>query len=113
MTTWQQPSLFDHMYGGLPPHQKHSDTSKEAALTLDEAKRNSDRGKIMRHYLVREGLGATDDEVQHVLNMHEGNTERPRRRELEQAGLIYKTKQRRLTCKGKPAFVYVATGNNS
>lgn len=51
--------------------------------------------------------GATDDKIQRELDMP-GNTERPRRRELEKAELIVDSGRRRPTASGKAAIVWVA-----
>ena len=105
MTTYTQQGLFETMYGGLPPHQKHSDTSKMAALALDGTRRATLRAAVYRYVLSHGGDGATDQEIQNALDMN-GNTERPRRRELEQAGLVIDSKQRRKTDAGKDAVVW-------
>ena len=57
---------------------------------------------------LREGDGATDEEMQITLNMT-GNTQRPRRRELVQMLLVEASTVRRLTRAGNLAVVWVAT----
>ena len=62
-------------YDGRPPRQRHSDTSPEAADSVEVR-----LGRLQRQvldYLARGG--ATDEEIQDRLNMAP-NTERPRRR---------------------------------
>jgi hypothetical protein len=102
---WQQQGLFDPLYGGLPPHQKHSDTSKGAALGLSEQRRATLRAAVFR-YLSLAAVGATDEEMQCALQM-DGNTQRPRRCELVEAGLITDSGHRRPTSKGKLATVWM------
>lgn len=87
-----------------PPYQRHSTTSKVAASAiLPNAK--TLRAAVL-NYLRAYG-GATDDEIQAALNMS-GNTERPRRRELEQHGLVRDSGRRRLTHSGRQAVVWEA-----
>jgi hypothetical protein len=59
-------------------------------------------------YMWRAGPeGRTDEENQIGLKMT-GNTERPRRRELQDAGRIFSTSRTRLTSSGRRAVVWVA-----
>ena len=107
MTTWQQSGLFDDMYGGLPPHQKHADTSKAAALALDESQRHTQRGAVLRYLMQLSQAGATDEEMQLNIPM-KPNTQRPRRRELEQAGLVADSGKQRRVISGLFATVWIA-----
>jgi len=77
----------------LPPYQAHSETSLQAAIrALSFAK--TARGKVYR-YLRDQGLeGATDAEMQAALGMR-GSTQRPRRVELVDAGLVIDSQLRR------------------
>lgn len=102
-----QPGLFDMLYGGLPPHQKGSDTSKLAAIELDGTRRATLRAMVFRALRERGSTGATDEELQQALRL-QGNTERPRRRELEEVGLVRDSGVRRKTQAGKAAVVWVA-----
>lgn len=63
------------------------------------------RGEVLR-FILSSG-GATDEEIQKGLGMG-GNTERPRRRELEAAGLIWDSGQRRTTTAERDAIVWTA-----
>lgn len=94
------------LYGGMPPHVAR-DTSVEAAATLAEERRNTSRAQVFGHIRFCGDEGATDEELQTTLAM-EGNTERPRRRELELAGFIRDSGRRRLTSKHRKAVVWVA-----
>lgn len=60
---------------------------------------------VLRHLLACGG--ATDEEIQCALSIP-GNTERPRRRELEAAGLIKDSGLRRVTAANREAIVWVA-----
>lgn len=99
-------SSFDDLYDGLPPHQRHSDTSKGAAQELEEERRRTLRAQVLGFISLMGGDGATDEEMQLAMDM-EGNTERPRRRELQLAGLIVDSGRRRLTTKDRKAVVWV------
>jgi hypothetical protein len=101
-----QDGLFDHLYGGAAPHQKHSDTSILAALEMSGTRRATLRAKVFRYLVTRKPDGATDEEMQIALKMV-GNTQRPRRCELEEAGLVCDSGLRRRTGSGKSAVVWV------
>ena len=93
-------------YDGRPPRQRHSDTSHEAADSVEVR-----LGRLQRQvldYLARGG--ATDEEIQDRLNMAP-NTERPRRRELQLNGLVRDSGERRLTRSGRKAVVWEAMSN--
>jgi hypothetical protein len=65
------------------------------------------RERVLRFLQSRGAEGATDEEIQHRLFMP-GNTERPRRRELEQAGQVYASGYNRVTASGRAAVVWRA-----
>ena len=94
-------------YRGMPPHQRHSDTSYEAALRILGTAQTK-RGRVYRYIRDRKQLGATDEEIQFTLNM-DPNTERPRRRELQIGKFIVDSGDRRLTRSGRKAVVWVST----
>lgn len=108
MSVWQQSGLFETMYGGTAPYQRHSDTSMGAAVSMTESRRATLRALVLRHLVAAGAAGAIDEEMQDALHM-EGNTQRPRRRELEQAGLVIDSGRRRPTTKGKRATVWVVS----
>ena len=89
------------------PYQKHSPTSRAAAASIDNAA--SLRARVYRLIEERESWGATDIEIQNELNM-DGNTERPRRRELQRAGKIKDSGRTRKTPSGRSAVVWVVNG---
>ena len=114
----QQASLFeeyrhgDHIagYGPSAPHNG-TPTSKEAAVAI-EPNAETLRKKILDFLRLCGQDGATDDEIQKALNMT-GNTERPRRGELANAGLIFRVCHNgcystRATSSGRKAVLWFA-----
>ena len=103
-----QPDLFDILphapVSGLQPETRQ--TSQAAAERI-EPTAHTLRAAVLRYITSCGSDGATDDEIQHALSMT-GNTERPRRRELEQAGWIYVSAETRRTAAGRKAAVWVA-----
>jgi hypothetical protein len=86
------------------PYQPHSPTSRAAADEIvSEASRL--RRRVLAHVLL--SAGSTDEEGQDALNMP-GNTYRPRRVELEQAGKVRASGQHRTTKSGRLAVVWIA-----
>ena len=61
-------------------------------------------------YIIRQG-GATDEEMQHALGMG-ANTQRPRRRELVQRGLVRDSGKTRKTQAGREAIVWVSRNDD-
>lgn len=88
------------------PYVKHSETSKEAAEAI-EPKVSALQGMVLKYIQSKGLLGATDQEVQTALGMT-GNTQRPRRRELEIMRLIVDTKITRKSASGRNATVWIA-----
>jgi hypothetical protein len=81
------------------PAVRGSKTSNEAADALGAATLNAMQRSLVEYLRTCGAFGATDEEMQLALGMNP-NTQRPRRRELEDAGLIVrdgtrKTKSRR------------------
>lgn len=92
--------------GGLfPPYQRHSDTSYTAAARVEPTAATL-RREVLDFIRSRGDYGATDSEVQAALDMG-GNTERPRRRELQTQGFIKDSGHRRLTPSRRQAVVWV------
>lgn len=105
----EQGDLFDDLFDDdLPPHQSHSDTSREAAEAI-EPDAESLRGVVLAYIRRRGREGATDDEIQVALDMNP-STQRPRRVELWEAGLVERTSATRPTRSGRRATVWVARG---
>lgn len=90
-----------------PPAQRHSDTSLAAADAI-RPHAGTKRYAVLNFLLHCGTSGATDEEQQHCLQMN-ASTQRPRRIELVQAGLVTKSSQRRRTSSGRHAVVWVVT----
>jgi transcription initiation factor IIE alpha subunit len=88
-------------YGGLPPFQKHSATSKMAALAI-ERKIGPLHCRVL-DLLVTGNF--TDEQMMDELELP-GNTLRPRRRELELKGLVVNTKTHDFTKSGRKAVLW-------
>lgn len=103
------PDLFDYVppvrapYRGEPPSQAHSPTSIKAAQQIKKAI-GPLHIRILAH-LEKHPDGATDEEIMAALDMP-GNTERPRRRELQQMGKIVDSGETRRTKSGREAVVW-------
>ena len=89
----------------LPPHQRHSDTSTEAA-ELIAPKFGTLMFKLLEAFKNRPYSGLTDEEGQILLNM-EGNTYRPCRVTLTRRGWLEDSGQRRLTRFKRRAVVWI------
>jgi len=74
-----------------PPHSG-SETSRDAADAI-KPKASTQRRAVLQ-YLLSHASGATDDEMQEALRLP-GNSQRPRRKELQQAGLVRDSGRRR------------------
>ena len=86
------------------PYQAHSETSRAAAEAI-EPDTSTLRGQVLAYIRQRGRYGATDDEIQVALDMNP-STERPRRIELWNAGLITRTEDTRPTRSGRQASVW-------
>ena len=102
-----QPGPFQKsaMPGRPAPHSG-GDTSREAAGTV-RADAGRLRQAVLAFILGRGADGATDAEIQAALSLA-GDTERPRRWELQRASLIADSGQRRRTRTGRKAVVWIA-----
>jgi hypothetical protein len=93
--------MSDEAYGGQPPHQKHSETSIAAAISIKRA-----IGPLHNRVIgMLRDYPATDEEMIDHLGIVP-NTLRPRRRELELMGIVVNTGEKRLTKSGRKAFVW-------
>lgn len=98
----QNPLDFD---APTAPYQGHSQTSKAAASSVLESLNAGQRR--VREYLAACGpTGGTDEQIQAGTGMR-ANTERPRRIELVELGLVRDSNQRRATSSGRTATVWV------
>jgi hypothetical protein len=90
------------------PAQRHSATSVEAAEAI-EPKVGTLRRAVLQFIRQRGSDGATDEEIQLALNWNP-STQRPRRVELCNLGLVRDSGRTRLTKAGRKAVVWIATG---
>jgi hypothetical protein len=91
------------LFGGEPPSQRHSDTSRAAAAGIKH-RIGPLHLKVIAFLSGR--AGATDEEMQLEIPMP-ANTQRPRRRELELMGRVVDSGRRRLTRSGCEAVIWV------
>lgn len=92
------------------PYQKHSETSKAAAVQAE--KRAPLTRQAVFSAIARKGeVGATDQEVEDWLGM-DGSSVRPRRRELQLEGRVVDSGMKRFTRSGGSAVVWVATARS-
>jgi hypothetical protein len=92
-------------YNGTPPHQAHSETSKEAAIAaLPNAA--TFRSRILEFIRKRGAEGATSDECQAEFHLAH-QTGSARVAELLQGGFIIESGRRRKTRRGRDADVLV------
>ena len=89
----------------IAPAQMHSATSMEAAEKI-VPHMNRLRIAVMSEFARRGSQGATDEEIQDYLGLA-ANTERPRRIELWDMGLIRDSGTMRKTRSGRNARVWV------
>lgn len=85
------------------PYVRGSETSKKAAGAI-QASSASLRVQVLAYLLSRDE-GATDQEIQQALDMR-ASTERPRRVELVEMGLVADSGRRRETDSGREATVW-------
>ena len=83
--------LFER--GGLPPHQKGSDTSREAARSVARGAPTK-RAEVYGYILARGDAGATDAEIEGGLSMLRQSV-CARRNELVKLGMIRDSGRRR------------------
>ncbi len=94
---------------GLPPYQRHSDTSRTAAVAVaSSGKPHIDRERVMNYLMSRGDEGATDEEMQNGIPLAQ-NSQRPRRIECCQGGLVRDSGRTRKTKSGRKAVVWVVT----
>jgi len=97
--------LFGFLEGLPPTAQPHSPTSQEAARAIEPAAETLRRQVLDTIRASADGM--TDEEIQQQIRMG-SNTERPRRRELQLAGLVTDSGRTRKTASGRKAVVWVA-----
>lgn len=82
-------------------------TSREAAESI-ELSAPTLRSKVLHHVRECGYLGATDADIQEELELT-GNTQRPRRIELCDMGLLRSSNIKRITASGRSAVVWLST----
>ncbi|GAB9179448.1 hypothetical protein [Bradyrhizobium diazoefficiens] len=93
-----------NLYRGTPPHQQHSETSREAAT---KARRTVGKShQRILSWLGEHPEGGSDERIAAALNMNQ-NTYRPRRCELQQMGYVTDSGRMELTRSGSNAVVWV------
>ncbi len=104
-----QRDLFDDHLGSLhaAPAQRHSPTSVEAAQGI-EPQAPTLRREVLDYLRGRGADGATDEEMQIALTMNP-STQRPRRIELVNGGLVRDSGRTRKTLARKNAVVWMVT----
>lgn len=90
------------LFGGEPPSQRHSETSRAAAAAIKQ-RIGPLHLKLIKYLRGRDG--ATDEEMQADIPMP-ANTQRPRRRELELMGEIIDSGRVRLTHSRRLAVIW-------
>lgn len=102
------PTLFDHPIDR--PHtltrNDHRDTSHQAAAKI--LGRTGSKRRQVFELIAEYSHGLTDEQIQTKLRMNP-STQRPRRVELVDAGLIEDSGHRRTTTSGTKAAVWVLT----
>lgn len=80
----------------------------QLTLELHQQPRHTQRGAIYEWLTLQGEHGATDEEIQNALRLP-GDTERPRRQELQKLGMVVDSERKRMTKHMRPATVWVAT----
>lgn len=93
-----------HLYDGNPPHVD-TDTSRQASQDIKDATASL-RDRVFREIKDAHVVGATDDELEKVLDMRH-QTCSARRRELVLLGYIVDSGRRRRTRSGRSAIVWI------
>jgi transcription initiation factor IIE alpha subunit len=91
------------LFDWTPPFQRHSPTSKAAAEAIKP--RIGEMHEMILRFLHLWGA-ATDEQMQNELKMP-ANTQRRRRRELQNAKLIVNSGRTRATQSGRQAVVWI------
>ncbi len=95
------------LFDDVPPYQRHSVTSRAAAAEI--LPKAGTLRRLVYDYIFTAGeYGRTDEEAQVYLRLNP-STQRPRRIELVNAGLVRDSGRTRPTRSGRQATVWVAT----
>ncbi len=101
--TSDQMNLFDQ-----PATHANAPTTKRAAAVAIRPTAGRQRMKVLAYLQSQGTIGATDEQIQLALDLT-GNSERPRRKELQALGLIEDSGHVRPTTSGRAAGVWGAT----
>jgi hypothetical protein len=101
----EQQGLFGPLREDSVPFQRHSPTSAEAAKMMSGPLAAKLRRQVYQFVTVQGDYGATDEEIQDHLCMNP-STERPRRVELVQEGLVVDSGGVRFTKARRRAVVW-------
>lgn len=101
---WEDRERFPP-WTGNEPETRATSYAAAGAMVPDVA---TVREEVYQDIVSQGERGRTDEETQIALGMT-GNTQRPRRIELQAAGRVVKTNRTRLTTRGRQAVVWVAT----
>lgn len=101
----KQLDLFDAPKTPNPPH--NGTPTSQAAAEAIKPNAGTLRAMVLEYLESCGERGATDEEMQRALQLP-GNTQRPRRQELEKMGLIRATERTRLTTSNRQAVVWEA-----
>jgi hypothetical protein len=88
------------------PKREVAETSRDAFESVRESS-DTLRERVYQALLERGAFGATDQELQRLLGMHE-QTQGPRRNELVRQGKVRDSGERRPTVSGRSAKVWIA-----
>jgi len=97
----QMTDLFDNV---SVPHQRHSDTSVEAAGKA-KAQFKGNLLKVLKAFVHADRLGLTDEQGCDALGM-DGNSYRPSRVTLEKLGMVTRLAATRKTRSNRNAHIY-------
>lgn len=100
-----EPRDADELYGGLPPFESSSDTSREAAFNARHF-RDTLREQVYQRFKLEQRDGRIDDELELDLGRSHQSIS-ARRRELVLMGMVAKAGFKRRTRHGVRADVYV------
>jgi predicted ArsR family transcriptional regulator len=101
------PDPLEQLDKILLPFQRHSPTSRDAAISMKDHAPNQRERVLKAIQSAKDGL--TDEEIGLALDM-KGDTVRPRRVELVERGKIRASIHKRHTRAGRLATIWVANG---
>lgn len=94
----------------VTPPSNGTDTSDAAAASLTLEQINDGHRRVLNALWRHRERGLTDEEIQHLGGLNP-STERPRRGELVEAGMVEETEERRATKSGRMAKVWKLTAS--